>query len=175
MNLENNQGDYDRALFTQVYEQMAKQNVQFVACTGKQCERVEELFGYYSDKIWIVGDSATAIKHKGEFIYRSFIQNPLGQRIIKTLEDVSQAHVVIACTAKGAFIKSDLPAHLKQKVRGSYATIIEVNDFRTVTDDFIKITVYDEKGQCPKTRIHLSPYDNDVYIVVSEAAWIDIT
>lgn len=170
----NNQGDYDRALFTQVYEQMAKQNVQFVACTGKQCERVEELFGHYSDKIWIVGDSATAIKHKGEFIYRSFIQNQLGQRIIKTLEDVSQEHVVIACTAKGAVIKSDLPAHLKQKVRGSYATIIEVSDFKTVTDDFIKITVYDEKGQCPKTRIHLSPYDNDVYIVVSEAAWIDI-
>jgi len=60
-------------------------------------------------------------------------------------------------------------------VRGSYATIIEVNDFRTVTDDFIKITVYDEKGQFPKTRNHLTPYDNDVYIVVSEAAWIDIT
>jgi len=50
LNLENNQGDYDRALFTQVYEQMAKQNVQFVACTGKQCERVEELFGLIAIK-----------------------------------------------------------------------------------------------------------------------------
>ena len=68
-----------------------------------------------------------------------------------------------------------MPAHLKQKVRGSYATIIEVDDFKTVADDFIKITVYDEKEQCPQTRKHLTPYDNDVYIVVSEAAWIDIT
>ncbi|MCX8585821.1 MULTISPECIES: Cof-type HAD-IIB family hydrolase [unclassified Gilliamella] len=171
----NSQGDYDRTLFTQVYDLMAKQNVQFVACTGKQCERVEELFADYLDKIWIVGDSATTIKHKGEFIYRSFIENQLGQRIIKTLEQASQEHVIIACTAKGAVIKSNLPAHLKQKVRGSYATIIEVDDFKTVADDFIKITVYDEKEQCPQTRKHLTPYDNDVYIVVSEAAWIDIT
>ena len=151
----NNQGDQDRALFTQIYELMAKQNVQFVACTGKQCERVEELFADYCDKIWIVGDSATTIKHKGEFIYRSFIQNQLGQRIINTLEQVSQEHVIIACTAKGAIIKSNLPVHLKQKVRGSYATLIEVDDFKTVSDDFIKITLYDEKGQCSQTRTHL--------------------
>ena len=52
-------------------------------------------------------------------------------------------------------IKSNLPAHLKQKVRGSYATLIEVDDFKTVSDDFIKITLYDEKGQCPQTRTHL--------------------
>ena len=81
---------------------MAKQNVQFVACTGKQCERVEELFADYCDKIWIVGDSATTIKHKGEFIYRSFIQNQFGRYIINTLEQVSQEHVIIACTANGA-------------------------------------------------------------------------
>lgn len=171
----NNQGDYDRDFFRLVNDLMAKQNIQFVACTGKQCERVEELFGSYSDKIWIVGDSATAIKHNGEFVYRSFIQNQIGQRIIATLEQASKEHVIIACTSNGAVIKSNLPSHLKQKVRGSYTTIIEVDDLTTITDDFIKITVYDENGQCPQTRTHLTPYENEVYIVVSEAAWIDIT
>ena len=81
----NEQGDYDRQLFAKVYKQMANENVHFVACTGKQCERVEELFGDYSQHIWIVGDSATAIKFNGEFVYRSFLTNDLGQRIIKTL------------------------------------------------------------------------------------------
>lgn len=171
----NKQGDYDRQLFAQVYQVMADQGVQFVACTGKQCDRVEELFGEYSKKIWIVGDSATTIKFNGEFVYRSFIRNELGQQIIKTLEQVSDKHVIIACTDRGAAIKSDLPERLKQKVRGSYATIIEVDDLSSVTDDFIKITVYDETEQCPQTRLHLNPYENDAYIVVSEAAWIDIT
>lgn len=171
----NSQGDYDRQLFSQVYALMAEQQIHFVACTGKQCERVEELFGDYSDKIWIVGDSATTIKHKGEFIYRSFIPNELGQRMIKTLEQVSKEHVIIACTAQGAVIKAHLPERLKAKVRGSYATIIEVDDLALIGDDFVKITVYDEKGQCLQTRQHLTPFENQAYIVVSEAAWIDIT
>lgn len=171
----NDRGDYDRQLFAKVYEQMAKQGVHFVACTGKQCERVEELFGDYCDKIWIVGDSATAIKFNGEFIYRSFLANQLGQQIIATLEQVNKNHVIIACTANGAAIKANLPDRLKQKVRQSYAAMIEVDDFKTITDDFIKITVYDENQQCPQTRTHLTPYENQAYIVVSEAAWIDIT
>lgn len=171
----NSQGDYDRRLFNQVYELMAAQGVHFAACTGKQCDRVEELFGKYSEKIWIVGDSATTIKYNSEFIYRSFINNELGRRIIKTLEQASTDHVIIACTEKGAVIKSNLPTHLKQKVRGSYTTIIEVNDLNSVSDDFIKITVYDETGQCPKTRSCLTDYEKDVYMVVSEDAWIDIT
>lgn len=171
----NEQGDYDRQLFAKVYKQMANENVHFVACTGKQCERVEELFGDYSQHIWIVGDSATAIKFNGEFVYRSFLTNDLGQRIIKTLEQASTDHVIIACTAKGAVIRSDLPARLKQKVRGSYASIIEVDELSSISDDFIKITVYDETGQCPQTRMHLTPYEDNVYIVVSEANWIDIT
>lgn len=171
----NSKGDYDRQLFAQIYDLMTEQGVHFATCTGKQCERVEELFGKYIEKIWIVGDSATTIKLNGEFIYRSFINNELGRRIIKTLEHASTDHIIIACTAKGAVIKSDLPARLKAKVRGSYRTIIEVNDLNTITDDFIKITVYDETQQCPKTRSCLNDYEKDVYIVVSEAAWIDIT
>ncbi|OCG03108.1 HAD-IIB family hydrolase [Gilliamella sp. wkB112] len=171
----NNKGDYDRQLFDQVYDLMAAQGVNFAACTGKQCDRVEELFGKYSEKIWIVGDSATTIKFNSEFIYRSFIKNELGREIIQTLEQVSSDHVIIACTTMGAVIRADLPARLKAKVRGSYTTIIEVNDFNIITDDFIKITVYDETGQCSTTRSYLTDYEKDVYMVVSEASWIDIT
>jgi len=171
----NSQGDYNRESFADIYALMAKQDVHFAACTGKQCQRVEELFGEYSKNIWIVGDSATCIKFNGKDIYQSFIQNELGLRIIKTLESVSQNHVIIACTKEGAIIRSDLSQKLKDKVRASYASIIEVADLTTLPHDFIKITVYDETGNCPQTRTHLTHFDNDAYIVVSEAAWIDIT
>jgi len=171
----NSQGDYNRESFAEIYALMVKQDVHFAACTGKQCQRVEELFGEYSKNIWIVGDSATCIKFNGKDIYQSFIQNELGLRIIKTLESVKSNHVIIACTKESAVIRSDLPQRLKDKVRASYTRIIEVANLAMLTDDFIKITVYDETGNCLQTRTHLTPFDNDVYIVVSEVAWIDIT
>ncbi|MBK0000680.1 HAD-IIB family hydrolase [Erwinia sp. S38] len=170
----NSQGDYDRALFARTWQKMSSLGVHFAACTGKQCERVEELFGEFSKDIWIVGDSATRIKHNGSFAFQSLINNATGRAIIKTLEEVSSTHVIIACTPEGAIVRSDVPQPLKDKIRRSYARIIEIEDFSLVESDFVKITVFDEQGNCPQTRPHLSPFEDDVYIVVSEASWIDI-
>lgn len=170
----NSHGEYDKRAFEKTWAIMANKGVHFAACTGKQCERVEELFGEYSKDIWIVGDSATRIKHNGEFAFQSLINNALGLEIINTLQEVSSTHVIIACTPDGAIVRSDVPQRLKDKVRRSYARMIETDDFVTVKSDFVKITVFDEQGHCPQTRPHLSPFEDDVYIVVSEAAWIDI-
>ena len=170
----NSQGDYDRALFAEVRDIMAAKGVQFAACTGKQCERVEELFGDFSENLWIIGDSATRIKFNGEFIFQSLIPNETGLRIIDTLQQANQHHVIIACTDEGAIIRTDTPQYLKEKIRRSYTKMIEVDDLARLSANFVKITVYDENGGCPQTRPYLAPYENEVYIVVSEAAWIDI-
>ncbi|WP_392561076.1 HAD-IIB family hydrolase [Orbus sturtevantii] len=170
----NSKGDYDRESFNVVRALMQQKGVHFAACTGKQCERVEELFGDNSKDLWIVGDSATRIKRNGQFIYQSLIENKLGLRIINTLEEVSKQHVVIPCTSTAAVIRTDTPQRLKNIVRNSYTNVIEVDDLATLTADFVKITVYDEQGLCPQTRPYLSDFENDVYIVVSEKAWIDI-
>jgi Cof subfamily protein (haloacid dehalogenase superfamily) len=170
----NSHGDYDRQSFLETRRLMADQGVHFAACTGKQCERVEELFDDNCQDVWIVGDSATRIKHNGEIVFQSLINNTLGLAIISTLQKVSTDHVIIACTPEGAIVHSATPPHLKEKVRRSYTRMIETDDFSTVRDDFIKITVFDEQGRCPLTRPHLAPFEDDVYIVVSEASWIDI-
>lgn len=170
----NSQGDYDRALFAEVKAIMTAQGVHFAACTGKQCERVEELFSSFSQDLWIIGDSATRIKLNGEFVFQSLIRNELGLRIIDTLQQANQQQVIIACTNDGAVIRADTPQYLQDKIRRSYANMIQVDDLATVRADFVKISVYDENGGCPQTRPSLKPYEDEVYIVVSEAAWIDI-
>lgn len=170
----NSSGEFDQHSFARTRELIAEKGVHFAVCTGKQCERVEELFGEYSKDIWIVGDSATRIKYNGEFAFQSLIDNGLGLTIISTLQEASSTHVIIACTPEGAVVRSDIDKRLKDKVRRSYTRMIETDDFSAVKSDFVKITVFDEQGNCPQTRPHLSQFENDVYIVVSEAAWIDI-
>lgn len=170
----NSQGDYDREAFLTFRALLDEKGVHFAACTGKQCERVEELFGEFSQDVWIVGDSATRIKHNGDIVFQSLIDNTLGLAIINTLQEVSTRHVIIACTPEAAIVHASTPAHLKDKVRRSYTRMLETDDFSTIASDFIKITVFDEEGNCPSTRPHLAPFEDDVYIVVSEAAWIDI-
>lgn len=170
----NSNGDYDREYFATIYHLIVEKGVHFAVCTGKQCEIVEELFGKYSSQIWIVGDSATHIKYNNEIIYQSFISNALGLRIIDTLKRVNLNHTIIACTPEGAFIQASLSQRLKDKIRRSYFNVIEVDDFNFLPHDFIKITVYDEEGNCFQTREHLTIFDKEAYIVVSDSQWIDI-
>ena len=96
----NSQGDYNRALFEEVKALMAEKQVHFSLCTGKQCERVEALFGADAANFWILGDSASRIKHNGEFAYQSLINNGLGLEMIAALEqaDIGTRPVIIACT-----------------------------------------------------------------------------
>lgn len=170
----NSHGDYNRELFQEVVATMREQDVKFAPCTGKQVERVEELLGEQSKDFWILGDSATRIKHQGEYVYQSLLKNSVGLAIIDQLQAIEGSHIVIACTPDFAAITRDTPEHLQQRVRRSYAQVKLVDDYHDIRSDFVKITVYDENEQCPSIRPQLSQFDDQAYIVVSEAAWIDI-
>ena len=74
-----NNGDYNRELYKEVKQLMEEKNVYFAPVTGKQCERVEELFGEDAKDLWLLGDSATRIKHNGEFVYVFLLSDEFGQ------------------------------------------------------------------------------------------------
>ncbi|CBY29368.1 TPA: Cof-type HAD-IIB family hydrolase [Yersinia enterocolitica] len=167
-------GDYNREMFQDVKKIMVQKGVHFAICTGKQCERVEELFKGDAEQFWILGDSATRIKYKGEYVYQSLIKNQLGLNIISKLEAINKEPVIIACTTEGAFIKNSISKEMESKIKKSYAKVTKVDDFYHMNHDFVKISIYDEKGRCPVFKPHLHEFFDKAYIVVSEDAWIDI-
>ncbi|MEW9677674.1 HAD family hydrolase [Lentibacillus sp. L22] len=170
----NNSGDFNRELYKDVKRLMKEKGVVFAPVTGKQCERVEELFGNDAHDLWILGDSATRIKHNGEFVYESLLSNQLGLEIIRLLEEISLDHTIIACTRNCAVIKDNTPQEEAAIVRKSYAQVKQVSDFNEIQEDFVKITVHDPALRCFETREKLSRFFGSAYIVASEAAWIDI-
>ncbi|MFD1064869.1 HAD family hydrolase [Oceanobacillus locisalsi] len=170
----NSNGDFDRALYKDVKKLMKEQDVAFAPVTGKQCERVEKLFGEDAEDLWILGDSATRIKHNGVFVYESLLNNALGLEIIRLLEDISLEHTIIACTRDAAMVKENTSEEEMVFVNGSYAQVKEVSDFNEIKDDFIKITIHDPSLNCFETKEKLLPFFESAYIVASDAAWIDI-
>lgn len=171
----NSKGDFDRAYYQKIKSLMDAQGVAFSACTGKQCERVEELFGKDAKDIWILGDSATRIKHHGKYIYESLLENQLGKRIIRKLDEIADDHIIIACTPTAAFIKASVPEEIVQKMRMSYTVVETVENLQEIEEDFVKITVFDPKERAFEHVKHLEGVRDSAYIVASEAAWIDIS
>lgn len=171
----NSKGEFNRELFKETKRIMEDKGVIFAPCTGKQCERIEELFGEDAKDFWILGDSATRIKHNNQFVYESLLPNKLGLEIIQLLEEVSLDHTIIACTRNGAVVKESLSPEEYAIVRRSYASVIKVTDFTSISEDFVKITVHDPALDCVATREKLNSFFELAFIVASEPAWIDIT
>lgn len=172
----NSKGSFDKELYVKVKQLMDERGIEFAPCTGKQCERVEELFGPdLSKDLWILGDSATRIKHDGDYIYQSLLPNELGLRIINKLEEIADDHTIIACTPTAAVIKSSVPEDEAKIVRGSYRVVRSVDDLNEITEEFVKITVFDSKKRCFENVELLENFKDQAYIVASEAAWIDIS
>lgn len=172
----NSKGAFDKDLYTEVKALMDEQNIYFAPCTGKQCERVEELFGpEFSKDLWILGDSATRIKHKDEYIYESLLPNKVGTEILKKLEEISDEYTIIACTPSAAAIKNTVPEEEAKVVRRSYAKVKTVESLKEMAEDFVKITVFDPQKKCFEHVKQLEEFKQQAYIVASEAAWIDIS
>ncbi|MBC9704933.1 MAG: Cof-type HAD-IIB family hydrolase [Enterococcus sp.] len=169
-------GSFDKEFYRQVKGAMDEQAIYFAPCTGKQCERVEELFGpELSKDLWILGDSATRIKHNNEYVYESLLPNNLGIKLINKLEEIANDYTIIACTPTAAMIKETTSEEDKQMVRGSYREVQLVEELNKITEDFVKITVYDRKKRCFEYVKELMEFKEQAYIVASEAAWIDIS
>lgn len=172
----NSKGSFDKELYLQTKEMIDAQGIYFAPCTGKQCERVEELFGEeLSKNLWILGDSATRIKHNNEYVYESLLPNKLGIQIIKKLEEITDDYTIIACTPTAAFFNKQTSQEDKKMVRGSYQKVQEIDELINIEEDFVKITVYDGKKRCFEHVKKLQVFQDQAYIVASEAAWIDIS
>jgi Cof subfamily protein (haloacid dehalogenase superfamily) len=172
----NNSGTFDVELFNQVYGEMQENNISFVACTGKQCERVEELFGEHGKGIWILGDSATRIKKDGVVVKEFTIERNLALQAIRDIESFSNDFIIIACTTAAAFVHSYIQDEYYKIVKGSYKEVIKIDSFDQINSSFLKITVYDPTGRSSLLRKHVEKTLMDqIYIVDSEANWLDIT
>ncbi|MCD8841450.1 HAD family hydrolase [Staphylococcus arlettae] len=171
----NDNSTFDKQGFQELKGNLAEQNIRFVFCTGKQCERVENIVGDLSKDTFIIGDSATRIKYNNDILYTATIENSLGLEIINALTALDNDQTIIACTEDSAYILDSTSESECKFVHGSYQNVEYITDYSTITADFLKITVHDAKGNCKNTALDIADYESAVYIVASEYNWIDIT
>lgn len=172
----NNIGSFNKSLFNEVYGEMQEKNITFAACTGKQCERVEELFGDSGQGIWILGDSATRIKKDGILIEEFILDRNMALQLIENIEGYNSELIIIACTSDAAFVKNSISDEYFDIVRNSYTELKMINNFHEINSNFIKITVYDPFKKSLVLRNYLQKsFKDQAYIVASEPSWLDIT
>ncbi|CAI6076927.1 5-amino-6-(5-phospho-D-ribitylamino)uracil phosphatase YbjI [Paenibacillus sp. JJ-100] len=172
----NSQGTFDIQLFNEVHEEMQRKGITFVACTGKQCERVEKLFGDHGKGVWILGDSAARIKKDGQVVREFGLDRTLALQAIESIQAFDPQMTIIVCASDAAYVHTSIPDDMYEVVKGSYEQVIKTDSFTNVESRFIKITVFDTQGRSTALREHVEQtMIEQIYIVDSEPRWLDIT
>lgn len=172
----NNQGSFDMELFNEVHEEMKHKGITFAACTGKQCERVEKLFGEHGRGVWILGDSAARIKKDGQVVREFSMEPTLALQAIQEMQSFDPQMTIIVCASDAAYVHTSIPDEMYKVVKSSYEQVIKTDSFANISNSFIKITVFDTQGRCTALRKHVEQtMEGQIYIVDSEPRWLDIT
>ncbi|PCF86338.1 Cof-type HAD-IIB family hydrolase [Staphylococcus intermedius] len=166
---------FDREAFRRLKGRCEEKGIRFAFCTGKQCDRVVKILNGLERDAYIVGDSATRIQFNGDNIWSQTFDRQLGLLPIQRLQQIDLAQTIIACTEKSAYVLNQINESERQIVHGSYETVTYINKFDEIQEDFLKITVHDPKQQCFEHVEKIKDFEEQLYIVASEAAWIDIT
>ncbi|PCF49406.1 HAD family hydrolase [Staphylococcus delphini] len=166
---------FDREAFRRLKVRCEEKGIRFVFCTGKQCDRVARILNGLEKDTYIVGDSATRIQYNGDNIWSQTFERELGLSLIQRLQQIDLTQTIIVCTEKSAYVLNHIHESERQIVHGSYETVTYINHFDEIKGSFLKVTVHDPKQQCFEHVEKIKDFEEQLYIVASEAAWIDIT
>lgn len=164
--------NYNVEHYNKIKEELKARNINFAACTGKQAEKVEEILG--SD-IWIVGDGGARIKYEGKFYYKNLIPNKLGQEFITALQNLNIDFNIVASTEDRSYIPTGRSDAEINRIKKSYHLVTEIADFKAITQDFTKISVYDAKAHTFDYCHRLDNFKDRLFIVAPEPTWIDVS
>jgi Cof subfamily protein (haloacid dehalogenase superfamily) len=170
------EGGFDRGLAREVLAEAHEAGIEFAACTGKQCERVEELFDGVWEDFWILGDSAARIKRAGEVRWEGALERGRALSILADLRAIDPDPTLIACAGDTAYVHSSTPEERRAVVRRSYRSVGTVEDYEQVPGEFVKLTAYDPGGRSTALKEALEPaHGEHAYIIDSERSWLDVT
>lgn len=171
--LLNNKSEVSNRFFNQ-FNELKKQNIHFVAASGRQYQSILEKLDAIKNDISIIAENGGIMKYddKEHILLQLSAQNVI--KAIELLRGVDGAYIVL-CGRKSAYIETSNPDFVSQ-FSNYYAAYEIVDDLTKVTDDvFLKIAVYHFDSSEQNILPHVKSLTNDMKVIVSGKNWLDIS
>jgi hypothetical protein len=160
--------------FFNVYKQLKKHNIQFIAASGRQYYSIVDRFETIKDEITIVAENGAFAKHGNEELFTSELPLEHIQKCINTLRGLNNVYIVL-CGKNAAYIETKDEQFINM-FKNYYSEYRLVEDLTAITNDtFFKIAAY--HFDCSETHIYpaVKYLEKDLQVIVSGEHWLDIS
>lgn len=157
----------------EVIKELHQKNIKFAVATGRQGATVENDFKEVLDKIYVVADNGAIIKHKGEEVSVTYLDQEKARGVIETAREIEGIQMIICCKDTAYKITTD--ADFDAEIAKYYHSISQLEDSKDLEERMIKIALYHKEGITKEIEKLLKDKWGEFFaITVSGENWIDV-
>lgn len=159
--------------FFEIYEELKKKNIAFVAASGRQYHSMVDKLESIKNEILVIAENGALIKKQEETLLTTPINTSEVHRILDTVRPLENVHPVLCCQ-NNAFVGGDSDEFIDM-LKEYYSEFEIVENQKQVDAEVLKIAIYhfedSEKHIYPNVK-HL---EGDLKVKVSGANWVDVS
>ena len=156
-----------------VIEELHKKNIKFAVATGRQGITVENDFKDVLDKIYVIGDNGAIIKHQGQEIGITYLDQDKARGVIETVQQIEGAQMIICC--KDMAYKMTTDDAFEAEIAKYYHSLGQLEEGKELVEPMIKIAIYLKEGITPEIEKLLRDKWGEFFsITVSGKNWVDV-
>ncbi|ADV49866.1 Cof-type HAD-IIB family hydrolase [Cellulophaga sp. E16_2] len=159
--------------FYQLYEELKKRDIKFVAASGRQYHSIIDKLAPIKNEIIVISENGGFAMQHGKEILVTPLPNKTKNEIISLLNGVKNIHLVL-CGKNCAYISKE-SSLFEQKLKEYYSNYELLDNLSAYDGEIVKIAIYhfesSEKYIYPKV-FHL---EDELQVKISGANWVDIS
>ncbi len=159
--------------FFEIYEELKKKNIAFVAASGRQYHSMVDKLESIKNEILVIAENGALIKKQEETLHTTPINKSEVNRILDTVRPLENVHPVLCCQ-NNAFVGGDSNEFIDM-LREYYSEFEIVEDQKQVDEEVLKIAIYHFENSEKHIYPNVKHLEGDLKVKVSGANWVDVS
>ena len=152
---------------------LTMKGVYFIAASGRQYPNLRRLFAQVQSEIGYICENGCLSFFQGELIHKEVMERELGQEILRAIWEKEGCEILLS-GANTSYLqpkKMSYYRHMRDVVRNN---VTLVPDIFQVQEEYMKISVYEERGIEHSAPYWKEKFGDRVTVVTSGNEWLDM-
>ncbi len=159
--------------FFELYEELKKRNILFVAASGRQYHSIIDKLHSIKNEIIVVSENGGYAKQNGKEIVLTHLPTEAKNEIIKTLSGHDNLYPIL-CGKDTAYLRGN-SAEFIEKTKEYYAKYELIENLNDFNEEIVKVAIYHFESSEKYIYPIVSHFEDTLKVKISGQNWVDIS
>lgn len=170
--LLNSNGILDDAFF-ELHKKLTDKQIVFCVASGRQYFNLLHIFKSIAQDVFFVAENGTFVCYNNEVLYQKTLARNAVDEILGIAKSIEGIYPVL-CGTKSAYMEESSAGIISETAK-YYAKLTMVQDFASVTDEVLKVSILDLHGAEQNSLKFFQSLQHPTKVTLGGKVWIDIS